>query len=1025
MKPVSLPQARRVLALVPFGLVSLAGAFLVLPGFNLTGGWRVVREEKPLGGLLETLRLGSHRMSVNEREISLRSHGRTVQLAIPFAGGGEVSVKASILDSSDGERAASNDTIRTPALGTGHQVELLSLPIPPESIDVGVDRIRYELTDRGRTLSGIVPVSALWGRLELSLFGQRELLAGSRAGLRVIAWDRDRDAAVEGATVHLALADGTPLFDGRTDRQGTAELAFGVPESKEGRQRILLHLSSPLGERWAEADVTIRRAHRILLTTDKPIYQPGQTMHIRALALSEVDLKPMRGKELTLEVEDARGNKVMKRVIRTNRFGIVGANFALAGEVNMGRYTIRARITRAAQEDRKPHGMPGAQGRRDGDGAGGGRNDGDGAGGLPVMQAEEEETQEKTVTVERYVLPKFKIQFSTDKPYYLPGQTVRGEIQADYFFGKPVAGGRVRVAVSSFDAGYHEFQAIQARTDERGHAVFEAELPAYFAGLPLEQGNAFVRFAIAVTDKADHQETREETRPVSQDPIVVRILPESRMLKAGLDNTVHVLASYPDGTPVNGWIRLQSPASASSRRADRFGIAEFCVPGRNAPMVLASSATDAAGNSGQSSLTTESEAGDAFISLRTGRSLYKAGEVVPVQVFATRESGTVYLDVIRGSQTILTRSAPLLHGLASIDLALSPEQTGSLWLHAYLVTRGADMVRDTKVIYVNPANDLNIAVNLAKATFLPGEDAAITFRVTDPSGHPVYAALGIQIVDEAVFARVENQPGMEKVYFTLEKELLEPRIEIHGFGPAEVVGSGGSEQRPAQGSADGARQHAAAILFNQATRMVQYALQANTAEDEQRAVQSAFMPRLQRDWTEVAQALSGHRSAVGRVIHPDRVLTPSRLRKCQVARDLRDPWGSPYSFRDVTGDGRFTLVSAGPDKALNTTDDLLCSGRLPALEMMDAVALGVAPPGMAAPRDLRAGSPLVKVQITRAATMAPAALGQGAQRDRFAAGSGGSEEPRVRGYFPETMLAEPSLLTDAAGRAVLAFGSYH
>ena len=80
----------------------------------------------------------------------------------------------------------------------------------------------------------------------------------------------------------------------------------------------------------------------------------------------------------------------------SRNFGIAAVDFTLADEVNMGTYTLRAI--------------------------------------LPQGQAE------KKVRVERYVLPKFKTTLTTEKPYYLPGDTVKGSVQADYFFGKPVAG---------------------------------------------------------------------------------------------------------------------------------------------------------------------------------------------------------------------------------------------------------------------------------------------------------------------------------------------------------------------------------------------------------------------------------------------------------------------------------------------------------------------------------------------------------------------------------------------------------
>ena len=80
----------------------------------------------------------------------------------------------------------------------------------------------------------------------------------------------------------------------------------------------------------------------ILLTTEKPIYQPGQTIHVRALALDRANHEAAAGRKLTFEVEDSRGNKVFKKATQTDKFGIASAEFALADEVNLGTYHLRA-----------------------------------------------------------------------------------------------------------------------------------------------------------------------------------------------------------------------------------------------------------------------------------------------------------------------------------------------------------------------------------------------------------------------------------------------------------------------------------------------------------------------------------------------------------------------------------------------------------------------------------------------------------------------------------------------------------
>jgi hypothetical protein len=45
----------------------------------------------------------------------------------------------------------------------------------------------------------------------------------------------------------------------------------------------------------------------------------------------------------------------------------------------------------------------------------------------------------------------------------------------------------------------------------------------------------------------------------------------------------------------------------------------------------------------------------------------------------------------------------------------------------------------------------------------------------------VQAALGLQVVDEVVFALAEKQPGFAKVFFYLEQEAMKPRYEIHSI----------------------------------------------------------------------------------------------------------------------------------------------------------------------------------------------------------------------------------------------------
>src|SRR5258708_14938352 len=137
---------------------------------------------------------------------------------------------------------------------------------------------------------------------------------------------------------------------------------------------------------------------------------------------------------------------------------------------------------------------------------------------------------------------------------------------------------------------------------------------------------------------------------------------------------------------------------------------------------------------------------------------------------------------------------------------------GTVDMSAYLFGRDARPVGDHRLLFVQPANELKIETVADASVYKPGGDARIKFRVTNSHGEGVHAALGLQIVDEAVFALAEKQPGFAKVFFYLEQEVMKPRYEIHSIGMSEIV-------EPVEKAQADRRDRAARALFS-ATEMV-------------------------------------------------------------------------------------------------------------------------------------------------------------------------------------------------------------
>ena len=616
---------------------------------------------------------------------------------------------------------------------------------------------------------------------ETSLATGQEFHAGSVAELRCGVHgvkSVSETVPLAGAEVVIALRakDGKifALHAGKTGPDGWDKAALKIPAVPAGPYTLQVATRSALGEEKLERNVQVKDAAKVLLVTDKPLYQPGQLMHIRALALRPFDLKPVAGSDLTFEVEDTKGNKVFKRTQRTSDFGIAAVDFQLADEVNMGDYHVRATLG--------------------------------------------EQQADKTVGVKRYVLPKFKVNVTADKAYYLPKETLHAQVQTDYFFGKPVAGAAVEVTGSTFDVQFRAFQTWKGKTDANGHAKLEISLPAYFVGQPLQKGNALVRLEAKVTDTADHTETVNKSFPVSDQPIAVSLIPEGGRLVPDMENRVYAAATYPDGSPaacaIDVWRGKDAKGKPlASLRTNAAGLAEFyltpkaeqfrqgpwqqrtleMVGGQVVPtgspkllFDLVAEATDGKGNRARRAAEVTGDLVGENILLRLDKAVYQAGDSLKLEVRSSAGLPTAYLDVVRGGQTLLTRWLDVKDGKADYRLDLPAEAFGTVEVHAYQILASGEIIRDARVVYVQPRADLKVEVKADRDVYRPGQEGKIRFQVTDASGGPTAAALGVIVVDESVYALQEMQPGLEKVYFTLQEELLKPQAQVV-YKPAESI----------------------------------------------------------------------------------------------------------------------------------------------------------------------------------------------------------------------------------------------
>lgn len=566
-------------------------------------------------------------------------------------------------------------------------------------------------------------LSALMAALELVIVSPPRVAAGLPIVPHLRVVERGSSTrGVEGVGVQLWLKCGSgprmSLGALTSDVNGVATAGQQplpvVPEAADGT----CTLRAVAEGATLEASVNITRGARVMVSTDRPIYEPGQRVHMRGLAMDLATSRPLKATRGKLELVDDYGNVHGRRPVTTSRFGLTDTVFTLKPGLSTDH--LIARFTLGGQ------------------------------------------VAQRRLKVGRFEPPKVTVEITPTRDAYGHGDELVVQVEVARLDGGPPAGSEVEL-IGRTPAGRRLFRTT-GQADADGLAVLTGKAPA--------AGEAFELVAHAETT-GGQRASAQRLVPIDSGALKVWIVPESGKAISGLRNGFWVVTQKPDGSPAPAAVKLSAGSARVEVRTNDAGIAfaELSLP-RAAREVEAAATGD--GRTGAQKLGVSSASGGAVLHLE--RAVLDAGDTIIAELRTShRQASAAFFDLVQQDHAVASRSSAVVDGVARVRLPIPARgAAGSLRVHAWTLD-GDAVVGDTRLVLVRDRRDLSIEMTPDQETYRPREEARVSIRVTDADGQPVVAGLSLVAVDAGLRALGLEQPGLEAALARLSKHWDGPK----------------------------------------------------------------------------------------------------------------------------------------------------------------------------------------------------------------------------------------------------------
>ena len=714
-------------------------------------------------------------LSVNESRTKFVLHKdrAEVLLAVENTTGEtrNASVRLELLDT---HNAVLSETFATQSVAPGSQT--LRFNLPPIVADVNKFnlrellwyRLRYRLVDVVRSSmsirNGIISLSEITPDMfEVRVATSQLARQGGQYRARVQAVHplTHRPAAgvlINGEISVDSLVRIKPTASGTTDKDGYAILNFAlppqIPNVSTGEIHVVGTRDGVVAE--AEGEVRLDNLTRTLITSDKVLYQPGQTMHLRAVAFNS-GKRALADQDIIIKIADPESTTVFVTTARSSRFGVVNADWQIPDNVRLGDY--RVSINREGEESETTY----------------------------------------DVRISRYELPNFSVSVEPDREFYLPGQNAKVKVRADYLFGQPVKRGKVRVVQETErEWNYREQKwdttegdEYQGETDAQGVFVASVNLESEQEGFSISEYTKFKDLTLAAyfTDPTTNRtEQRRFSLRLTKEPIHVYIIRSDAYpaRDQSLPFEFYVSAFYANGSPARCRVDVtlkgddDDETTVKKRiQTNRYGLAKtslrFPTNLENlTDLDLEIVATDGKGRSGnaEDDLSLDNE---QKVFVETEKVLYGAGEPIVASITSSLPDQTLIVELANNFSVLRSERTRLRNGRATVTFPYAANLADRITIAAYPDFTDEQEEIGVRTILYPTNSELNLNVKTSQAIYRPGEDASVRFNVRASQGKTPESSLGVAVFDKAVDERARTDQefggGSQPYNYTLQEFL--------------------------------------------------------------------------------------------------------------------------------------------------------------------------------------------------------------------------------------------------------------